>query len=165
MPKLVTRSPKYSLHKASGQAVVKFGGRVHYLGPFGTPESKAKYQSLIAKWASGQGKQVAMIPLVAETPNEPLAVTELILRFWTHAEKHYRKNGEPTDELACYRAVLKHLRAACGQMPAKDFGPGMLDTVRQRMIEAGNSRGYINKQVRTHRTVDLKSSCSHLEDG
>ena len=51
MPRLITRPPKYSLHKASGQAVVKFCGRVHYLVPFGTPERKARYQSQIAEWA------------------------------------------------------------------------------------------------------------------
>ena len=41
MPKLLTRPPKYCHHKSSGQAIVKFGGRIHYLGEFVSPESKA----------------------------------------------------------------------------------------------------------------------------
>jgi hypothetical protein len=32
MPRLTERVSRYRKHKASGQAVVKFGGKVHYLG-------------------------------------------------------------------------------------------------------------------------------------
>ena len=35
MPKLVTRPPKYTLHKASGQAIVKINGKVHYMKKWG----------------------------------------------------------------------------------------------------------------------------------
>ena len=48
---LPIRLPKYADHKASGQAAVKFGGKVRYLGPQGSPESKARYQLAVAEWA------------------------------------------------------------------------------------------------------------------
>ena len=48
MPK--NRIPSYRLHKATGQAVVVLNGRSHYLGIFGSPESRAKYDDLIAKY-------------------------------------------------------------------------------------------------------------------
>ncbi len=49
------RVPGYLLHKASGQARVVLNGQTHYLGPHGSPESKAEYDRLIAEWlASGR---------------------------------------------------------------------------------------------------------------
>ena len=44
MPRLKNKLPSYCLHKASGQAVVWFGGREHYLGKYGSPESHAAYR-------------------------------------------------------------------------------------------------------------------------
>ncbi len=59
MPRLTTRVPKYSLHKASGQAVIRLKGHDIYLGRHGSPESKAKYRSLLAEWEQ-QGRQHAV---------------------------------------------------------------------------------------------------------
>ena len=39
------------------------------------------------------------------------------------------------------------LRRAYGPAPAKDFGPLGLQVVRERMIQAGWSRTYVNAQV------------------
>ncbi|MFY9252175.1 MAG: hypothetical protein WAO83_01880, partial [Fuerstiella sp.] len=47
------RIPKYALHKATGQALVRLDGRAHYLGQHGTDESRQKYDQLIAGWLSG----------------------------------------------------------------------------------------------------------------
>lgn len=35
--------PSYRLHKASGQAVVTIRGKTHYLGVFGSDDSRRKY--------------------------------------------------------------------------------------------------------------------------
>src|SRR5690348_8670171 len=45
--------PAYRLHKARGCAVVTLGGRNYYLGTFGSPESRAKYNRLIAEYLRG----------------------------------------------------------------------------------------------------------------
>ncbi len=50
MPKLNGRIPKYSLHKVSGQAVVRLNGTDHYFGMYDSPESRAKYDRLVAEW-------------------------------------------------------------------------------------------------------------------
>lgn len=42
-------TPAYRLHKPSGQAVVRLNAKDHYLGKFGTPESHALYDQLIAR--------------------------------------------------------------------------------------------------------------------
>ena len=44
------RHPAYCLHKASGQAVVRIDGKNHYLDKHGSPESRARYNQLIATW-------------------------------------------------------------------------------------------------------------------
>ncbi len=49
MPRLVHKLPKYSLHKPSGQAKVRFNGKTVYLGKFGSPESPQRYAELIAQ--------------------------------------------------------------------------------------------------------------------
>jgi hypothetical protein len=49
MPRLVNKPPSYSLHKASGQARVKYNGKTTYLGKFGSPESHQRYASFIAQ--------------------------------------------------------------------------------------------------------------------
>jgi hypothetical protein len=50
--------PKYSKHKASGQAVVTIGGVGHYLGPHETKASLIEYDRLIAKWMANDGLQM-----------------------------------------------------------------------------------------------------------
>lgn len=45
------------------------------------------------------------------------------------------------------RAMLKLVRQTYGDSPVVDFGPLALKAVQARMIEAGNSRRYINDQT------------------
>ena len=55
MPRLSRKLPSYRHHKSDGRAVVTLNGRDVYLGRFGTPESRAEYDRLIAQWlASGR---------------------------------------------------------------------------------------------------------------
>ena len=44
------RIPSLRQHKPSGQAVVSLGGKDVYLGPYGSPESKRKYQQVVGEW-------------------------------------------------------------------------------------------------------------------
>ena len=46
----MTRTPKYSRHRSGGRdrACVKINGRRHYLGTWGTTESRRRYHELIA---------------------------------------------------------------------------------------------------------------------
>ena len=45
--------PSYLLHKPTGQARVRIDGKDHYLGPYGSEESRILYGQLIAKHAGG----------------------------------------------------------------------------------------------------------------
>ena len=44
--------PKYRHHKGSGQAFVQVKGKRHYLGRYGTPDSKERYARFVAELAA-----------------------------------------------------------------------------------------------------------------
>jgi integrase len=85
-------------------------------------------------------------PLVDEAAD--LIISEMIEVYWKYAEKHYRRpDGTPTNELSEIRRAFKPLRSMYGQTAVKDFGPLALKAVRQKMVEAGWSRGVINQRI------------------
>lgn len=45
--------PGYLLHKPTGQARVRLNGHDHYLGPYGSDESRIEYGKLIAQHSAG----------------------------------------------------------------------------------------------------------------
>jgi hypothetical protein len=49
MPKTLHK-PSYLLHRPSGQARCRINGEDVYLGLFGSPESRERYDNLIAEW-------------------------------------------------------------------------------------------------------------------
>ena len=153
MPKRSFRPPKYSRHKASGQAIVKFSGRVHYLGPHGSEESKARYQQAIAKWATERGNEVRADPAPAFPPSENATVDGLVADYWDHAVIYYRRNGEPTWTVASLKPILKEFREKYGQTLLRDFSPGYLEVCRQDMIDRGCSISYINGVVTKLKTM------------
>lgn len=61
MPRLKTKVPRYTKHKASGQAVVRLDGHDIYLGPYGSQRSRAEYDRIIAEWISN-GRKLADAP-------------------------------------------------------------------------------------------------------
>lgn len=77
-------------HKGSGQAIVKLGGRVVYLGAFGSEAAQHNYRRVVAEWQA-TGGQVAVAVLT---------VDHVIAGYWQHAETYYRKDGRPTSELS-----------------------------------------------------------------
>jgi integrase len=144
-----TKVPKYRRHKASGQAIVVLGGRMYYLGLFGSIESRAEYHRLIAEWTSQRG---VTPPRRAEAsaesePGDGLTVAELILAYWGHVEETYVKDGRPTSEVGVIRSVLKLVRDLYGHTEARRFGPLALRACQDAMIERGWSRKSINRQI------------------
>ena len=133
------RIPGYRLHKPSGLAVVTLGGKDHYLGPHGSPESRAEYGRLIAEWGAGATGTAPAAP-------DP-TVNELILSYLRFADGYYRKNGRPTKEPALLRLSYRPLREHYGHSLARAFGPLALKAVREAMIDANISRAEINRRV------------------
>ena len=125
MPRLTWRLPSYRLHKPSGRAVVTLDGRVHYLGAFGTAESQAEYERLIAEWLAARGRRAGSPAHVASVAQQDdLTVNELILAFMRHAEIYYRlPNGKPSKELANFRDTFRPLKRFYGLTIACQFSP------------------------------------------
>ncbi len=140
MPYSKNHLPKYRKHRASGQAVVTLNGRDYYLGPHGTRASKLDYDRLIGEWL-----QSGRNPLLGST--DELTVIELCARYWQYAKKYYSKDGKCTGEAPNIKLALRFLRDWYKTTPASEFGPLALQAVRQRMIEADNSRSYVNAQI------------------
>lgn len=124
--------PKYAQH-SSGLARVRIDGKVHYLGPFGSPDSYRRYAALVAEWHEKE----------ADTPRN-VAVGQLTVLYLRHCEGHYVKNGEQTSQLYVVRAALRRLNLLFRESPAADFSPKMLKRVRESIVAGGLSRTTIN---------------------
>jgi len=152
VPRLVHKPPAYTLHKPSGRARVRYGGKEHWLpGLYNSPESHRAYADLLE---SLKGLGIPPAPDQAAAPSLHLiTVAELIERFWAHAKRYYRKNGKPTGEHLTIRMALRPLLKLHGRMVVAQFRPSHLKQVREDMINLGWSRRYINDSVRRIRTM------------
>ena len=141
MPRIAGASiPKYRKHRATGNAVVNFGGIDHYLGPHGTKVSLSEYDRLIAEWmANGRQSRI--------TADAGLTIAELIKRYRVHACQHYLKDGKPTSEQHDIACALRFVRQLYHNRLVTDFGPLALKAVRLKMVEAGHARTTINQNV------------------
>ena len=137
MPKLVHAVPKYAKHKASGQAIVRFNGEMHYLGPYGSAKSIDKYDQLVARYLA-KGRSLPK-------ESEPVSVAEVAAAFLAHAETYYVKDGRPTSELGDYRRVIKTLLRLYVDLDVSDFGPLALKACRQLWVDQGMTRLTVNK--------------------
>jgi hypothetical protein len=155
MPRKSLSVPSYRRHKSSGQAVAVIrladGRRVsRYLGRHGTAESRAAYAKLIAELAAAPTPTAA----IAAKPAAPIPPAALLLAYDQWAERHYRRpDCTPKGELSNVRAAIRVIREGYELQPAAEFGPLALEAVRQRMIDAGLSRGVINQRVARLRHV------------
>lgn len=131
------KKPSYLLHKSTGQARVRIGGKDHYLGRYGSPESRDRYDDLIAEWFSKQGDLSGYL----------LTVDDLSLVYLQYAGQHYRKNGKPTSELSCIKTALRYVVKSHGTTRVREFGPLKLKSVRDSMIDDGHCRISINKHM------------------
>jgi integrase len=157
--------PSYRLHRQSGQAVttlVDAGGRRHdvLLGKHDSPESRIEYARTIARWeASGR-----RLPSAPSAPKADVSVNELALDFLKHAEHHYRHpDGTATGETREYRMAVRPLCHLFGALPAAEFGPLALKSIRELMIhgydhpkhgeQGGVARGVVNQRMGRIRRV------------
>jgi integrase len=134
--------PKYCRHNASGRAYVKIHGKRHYLGRYGTPESKERYARFVS--------ELAVNPVVTPTPSaRPVAITvvELAAAYQDFAEEYYRKNGVLTLTATNIRRSLLIATELYGRTPAKDFGPLCLLAIQRQLAEKKLARRYVNDVV------------------
>lgn len=158
-PRGSTKTPSYCLHKPSGRAYVNVGGRVVYLGRYGSAESRAAYDRVIGEWlVAGRAAPAPAPTTAAPPPPSGLTVSVLIAAFWEHAKTCYpappcADGRRPKGELGNFRDVLKPLRRSYGPTPAAEFGPRALRAMRSELVRLGWCRNVINRQVSRIRHV------------
>ncbi len=162
MPKLVNKLPKYSLHKATGQAKVRHQGKDHYLGKHGSPEAWDRYLAFCANLPKPEEEPTS---LPEPTPGSNLLVREVVAHHYMHAKTYYVRNGKPTGEHLTIRSALRPLKQHFGDLPAKDFGPKKLKKLQQIMIELNWSRRFINKAVNIARRAFKWAASEELIPG
>ena len=145
MPRKPNSVPAYCLHRHSGKAIVRIAGRDYYLGPYGSPESRAEYDRVIAEWlASGRQDSSPTAP----TQSESRVVNEVLLAYIDFAEQHYSDGQQVSTELANTKLALRPVKQLYGHTAADKFGPLALKAIRQHMIEIQKlSRKEINKRI------------------
>lgn len=124
------RKPSYLLHQATGQARAIIDGKTVYLGEYGSPKSRERYDALITEWFQRQGNIDAI----------QLTVDDLSLIYLDHARKYYQKNGKPTREVGNIRAALRPLIRLLGPTRLREFGPKMLRQVQDALSNQRDSR-------------------------
>ncbi len=132
------RTPKYRLHKPTGQSFVEIEGKRHYLGLHNTPASIKMYARVIAEWeANGYSLPV---------PKDQLVMLELVDKFLQHCDVYYvDRAGNPTSTIYEMTRVTSTLTELYGDVPVKDFGPLALRAVRQVWIKDDLTITTINK--------------------
>jgi integrase len=139
--------PAMRHHRRSGNARVRIAGIEHWLGPWGTAESRLRYDELIAAWiASGRKSVEAAKPARPAAP-AAVAVAEVELptsadvtvgelaRAWIAAIEReragaHKRSSNWNGAIAAARA-LRPVAA----MPAREFGPRALQDVRRRLVD------------------------------
>lgn len=145
------RVPAYRHHKPSGLASVRIEGRDIYLGPHGTPESRAEYKRVIAEWLANYKADPGKLNGNGQATN--LVVDELIAAYLDFAKSYYVKNGALTGEYRNIGDALRPLTTLYGRTRVADFGPSSLKAVRQAMIDADLCRRTINNRINRIRRV------------
>lgn len=140
MPRLTQAVPKYRKHKQSGQAIATINGRDHLLGPHGTKASRLEYDRLITEWlSSGRSSSYGV-------PEHVVSITELVVDYVEYVRGYYGPG--PNSELHRVVRVLRPLRALYGRTPAAEFGVLAFKAVRQKLLDEGLSRSFINASMR-----------------
>ncbi|MHC4938736.1 MAG: tyrosine-type recombinase/integrase [Planctomycetota bacterium] len=121
------RVPKYRMHKTTGRALVEIGGRRHYLGTYGSPESREEYHRLVAEHL-GSGVRVPLAP-------GELTVARLVLLFLKHAEAYYS-----TSEYSNLKYATAPLVAMYGSTRPADFTAEQFEAMRGALIAGSAPR-------------------------
>jgi len=151
MPTAKAKAPKYCLHKPSGRAYIRIRGRVRYVGEHGTPESLETYGRLAAELASQSNASVA----VPAKLSAGMTVVALADAYWQFGQGYYRKkDGTPRGWLDHIHLVLHtHHSGLYGRTPAAEFGPKAFKAIRQTLVDAKNSRGYVKRIIPRFRST------------
>lgn len=138
--------PAMRHHRRSGKARVRIGGIEHWLGPWGSADSRLRYDELIAAWIASGRKSVeaaskakpapAPAPVVeVELPTSADVTVGELARAWIASIEqarggNYKRASDWNGAIAAARALR-----SVAAMPAREFGPRALQDVRRRLVD------------------------------
>jgi integrase len=136
MPRPRHTIPAYRKHKKTGRAAVSIyradGSRTEILlpGEFGSEQSKAEFERLLCQLRANAGS------LPEGHVAKDITIAELVLKFLDHAESYYvdAVSKQPTSEIAALRAAVRPLLHLYADIPALEFGPLALQSLRAAMV-------------------------------
>ncbi len=131
------RQPKYSLHKATGQARVRINGKSVYLGEYGSEESRRRYDEVVADYLKG----------TLNVSYRKLTIAQLCVSYVKHARTYYVKKWRVTSEVSAIQVALRPLVKLHGKCIIAEFGPAKLKQVRDLMIQNGIVRKSVNRGI------------------
>ena len=136
----MAREPGYCLHKPTGQAYVRFNGKLHYLGQYGSAESKERYNRLKAEWLVNRNTKRFQAKSTGPT------IADMALAYLDHAEAYY---GPQSSEYVNLKLAIRPLSELYATAQSSDFGAVQYRAVRDWWLsDKKRSRQYINKQMR-----------------
>ena len=130
MPAVSARVPKYCHFKPRGLAYARIRGRVHYLGKFGSPESREKYRRLLAEMDA----TLAAVDGPSAKAGHAMTVVELCAAYLDFAERYYVKDGRPTDQMGTVRRAIRVTKELYSRTLAAEFGPLALRAIQEHMV-------------------------------
>ena len=163
MPRSRKSQPAYQYHM-SGQARVTLGGKDFYLGKPGSPESRARYHSLLAEYNANGKEAPAPPPQDDEVEAEKVRLANSVIRV-KHVTADFRARVLPKYEsnpasFAKFTNLCDFLDARHGDEPVDEFGPLKLSEMREVLLAKGvgkkprpNSRKYANAQIKKVITI------------
>ena len=132
--------PDYRYH-VSGQAVVTLAQKDFYLGEFNSPESHAKYLSLVAEY---QANGFRAPDQSTHQIDEAVTIAGMVEDFKANGLRRLASSGN-------HRKAFENLATLLvdehGPEPAAEFGPRKLEEIRSLLIASGNCRRYANEQT------------------
>jgi integrase len=136
----MAREPGYCLHKPTGQAYVNLGGKVIYLGPHDTDESRERYNRVKAEWLVNRHSE----KFQPKHSNGP-TMASLGDAYLDHAEVYYAGSTE----YANLKLALLPVSELFATLPAGEFGILQYRACRDWWLrDPKRSRQYVNKQMK-----------------
>lgn len=136
--------PDYRYH-VSGQGVVELSGKTFYLGPYDSPESRAKYFALLQVF-NENGLAIPDGHIATYQKDVPVSVRCVTAEFRELVKVKYAKSPSHSGRLINLCVLLED---EYGDEPADEFGPRRLAALRDIFVASGNNRNYANSQTRS----------------
>jgi hypothetical protein len=156
------KSPKFPglcLHLASGQGVVRLGGKDVYCGQWGTPAAEAAYKRALSAWLAGQDATEAARP--APLPDAArTSVNGLLLG--------YLKSALSRKDLAVVKVACREFSGLFGRRPAASCGPLCITEFQRRLVRRGcipRKPGRPRKRSRASTWPSSSRSCVRRSNG